>query len=163
MANAARGNVPVAEEHLAALSSLGGDPSLAETVVGFNPASAVLSVAGHVLAGEIVAKRGDFVQAVRHLELGAAEEDAFTYGEPPDWPVPVRHHLGAVLLATDRPADAERVYREDLDRFPENGWALYGLVQALNAQAKTAEAAEVERRLAAAWQGADVTLTGSRF
>jgi tetratricopeptide (TPR) repeat protein len=70
---------------------------------------------------------------------------------------------GAALLKAGRNAEAEAVYREDLKRFPENGWSLFGLAAALKAQGKTAEAEEVDRRFAKAWSAADVKLTASRF
>ena len=38
------------------------------------------------------------------------------------------------------------MYREDLRRHPDNGWALYGLAQALAAQKKNGEAAAVRKR-----------------
>jgi tetratricopeptide (TPR) repeat protein len=68
-----------------------------------------------------------------------------------------------VLLHAGRPAEAEQVYREDLQRNPGNGWSLYGLAQSLKAQNKLPEAREVESRFAKAWAGADVALTASRF
>ena len=43
---------------------------------------------------------------------------------------------GAVLLEAKRPSEAETVYWEDLKRNRENGWALFGLMQALKAQGK---------------------------
>jgi hypothetical protein len=92
-----------------------------------------------------------------------AVEDALTYDEPADWPYPVRHWLGAVLLEAGRASEAESVYREDLHVHRENGWSLFGLMQSLKAQGKTAEAAEVETRFQQAWKRADVTLTASRF
>jgi hypothetical protein len=55
------------------------------------------------------------------------------------------------------------VYREDLRRFPENGWALFGLAQALRAQKKEKEAAAVDGRFRRAWADADVKLVASRF
>jgi hypothetical protein len=55
------------------------------------------------------------------------------------------------------------VYWEDLRRNRENGWALFGLVQALKAQKKNDEAALVEARFKKAWERSDLTLTGSRF
>ena len=55
------------------------------------------------------------------------------------------------------------MYREDLDRFPENGWSLFGLSQSLRAQKKTNEAEAVSRRFGTAWAHADVVLTASRF
>jgi hypothetical protein len=68
-----------------------------------------------------------------------------------------------VLLAAGRFPEAEAAYREDLTRFPDNGWSLFGLHQALAAQRRTSEAAVVRARFATAWERADVTLTSSRI
>ena len=92
-----------------------------------------------------------------------AIEDAGIYFEPPKWYYPVRHSLGAALLKAGHQAEAEQVYREDLRRFPENGWSLFGLAQALRAQGKTTEAAAADARFRRAWATTDVTLTASRF
>ena len=71
--------------------------------------------------------------------------------------------LGALLVEAGRPADAERVYREDLARFRENGWSLFGLAQSLGAQQRTAEADQVRERFARAWVRADVGPSSSRI
>jgi tetratricopeptide (TPR) repeat protein len=123
----------------------------------------VMEIADHALQGEIAARKGDLDAGVTHLRAAAELEDGLAYTEPPYWHRPVRHALGAVLLEAGRAAEAEAVYREDLVRFPENGWALFGLAASLEAQGKAAEAAEARARFDAAWQGADVTLTASRF
>jgi hypothetical protein len=75
----------------------------------------------------------------------------------------VRHLLGAQLLIAGHPAEAERVYRDDLQRNPANGWALYGLAAALRAQGKAADAAHVKGEFAAAWRHADISLQTSAF
>jgi len=62
-----------------------------------------------------------------------------------------------------RYAEAEAVYRQDLARYPENGWSLYGLALSLRAQNKTAEAALVGTRFEKSWQHADVKLSSSCF
>jgi tetratricopeptide (TPR) repeat protein len=90
-------------------------------------------------------------------------EDGLYYIEPPIWHLPVRHAAGAVLLDAGSADEAEALYRQDLKRFPDNGWSLFGLQQALEAQGKTAEAAEVKNRFAEIWSEADLTLTASRF
>ena len=90
-------------------------------------------------------------------------EDAGLYFEPPKWYYPIRHSLGAALLKAGQHAEAEQVYREDLRRFPENGWALFGLAQALRAQGKSKEAAAVDGPFPAGLGGADVKLVASRF
>jgi len=43
-------------------------------------------------------------------------------------------------------SEAEKVYRQDLLHYPENGWSLYGLHQSLVAQWKTEAAADAKRR-----------------
>ncbi len=123
----------------------------------------VIDIAAHALEGEIAARRGQLDVAVSHFTQAMRIEDEMLYFEPPPWYYPVRHSLGAVLLEAGRAAEAEAVYRQDLKRFPENGWSLYGLAESLRAQRRAREAAEVEQRFAAVWSGADVKLTASRF
>jgi hypothetical protein len=90
-------------------------------------------------------------------------EDGLTYTEPPDWYLPARHYLGAALLESGVPDEAETVYWQDLRKHQENGFALLGLAQALEAQDRGVEAQELRDRLADAWSQADVTLASSRF
>lgn len=120
-------------------------------------------IAMHALMGEIAQRAGRFDEAAAHFTAAMAIEDGILYFEPPTWYYPIRHSLGVVLLQAGKPAAAETAYREDLKRFPENGWALFGLLQALRAQGKVEEAAGVETRFRTAWKDADVTLTASRF
>ncbi len=70
---------------------------------------------------------------------------------------------GAILLESGRPDEAETVYWADLQKNRDNGWALYGLLQALQAQDKEREAAIIEERFKKAWADADVQLSSSRF
>lgn len=130
---------------------------------GNSAASPILRIARRALAGEVALRAGRFEDAVREFQSAALIEDALLYDEPPLWYYPIRHSLGRALLEAGRPVEAERVYREDLDRFPENGWSLFGLTRSLTAQGKTDEASPVRRRFQAAWSGADVTLAASRF
>ncbi|MBI3118550.1 MAG: hypothetical protein HYZ00_07680 [Candidatus Hydrogenedentes bacterium] len=128
---------------------------------GNSPASNVLAVAAGVLDGEIAAKRGEFNTAILRLEEAVRIEDQLRYDEPPDWIQPVRHTLGAVLLRAGRHKGAETVYREDLAKYPGNGWSLFGLARALHLQNKPGEAALVERQFADAWADADMKMQSS--
>lgn len=96
-----------------------------------------------------------------HRKDAVQREDRLNYDEPSNWFHPARHHLGAALLAAGRPADAEAVFRADLERNPANGWALFSLQQALAAQKKDAGAVKAD--LEKAWSRADVKLVGSVF
>jgi hypothetical protein len=122
-----------------------------------------ISIAVHALMGEIATRSGKADEGIAHFRQALAIEDKGLYFEPPKWYYPIRQSLGAALLKAGRNAEAEQVYRDDLKRFPENGWSLYGLAVALKAQGKAAEAAAVEKRFASAWSDADVKLSASRF
>lgn len=126
-----------------------------EAMAQQNPAHNVLKIAAHVVDGEIAYARRDFKSAAEELKAAVVLEDNLRYIEPPDWMLPVRHTLGAVYLDADQPADAERVYREDLTRWPKNGWSLLGLTKALERQGKKAEAAQINKEYEAAWEQAD--------
>ncbi len=131
--------------------------------VGNNTAENVLAIANHLLAGEILYREGQVESSVAELRKAAAIEDTLRYSEPPDWIHPVRHALGATLLKERRAAEAEKVYREDLARQPNNGWSLYGLAQSLHLQNKHAEAATIDARFAEVWKDADIKITSSCF
>jgi tetratricopeptide (TPR) repeat protein len=122
---------------------------------------AILDIAAHALAGEIAFRGSNTRDAESHFRAAQQIEDGLLYMEPPHWYYPIRHSLGAVLLADGRAADAERIYREDLARFPDNAWALQGLAASLRAQRRTRDADEVDQRLRSL--GSDVQLTASRF
>jgi len=158
-----KGQTNEAEQEFATLSELMADKSLDQPLFSPNTGRAVLSIAQEVLTGEIAASKKNYDIAIAHLERAARLEDALVYTEPAEFHYPPRHALGAVLLEANRPAEAETVYWEDLKRNRENGWALFGLMQALKAQGKNDDAAFVEARFKKAWARADVTLSASRF
>jgi tetratricopeptide (TPR) repeat protein len=129
-----------------------------ETTVGNSKAKDILAIAMHALAGEVAAQRGLVDEAVKELAQAVAIEDGDRYDEPPDWTQPVRHSLGAVLLRAGRAEEAEKVYREDLARWPENGWALWGIARALEKQGKNGEAEAARARFEKTWSRADVKI-----
>lgn len=133
-----------------------GAATPAEQMLNLNPAKPVLAIALAHLNGEMAAKQGRTDEAASQLRKAIEGEDELTYAEPPEWYLPMRQRLGAILLEANRPAQAEKVFRADLVRRPENGWSLQGLAQSLKAQNKTKAAAAVEARFARAWAKADV-------
>jgi tetratricopeptide (TPR) repeat protein len=162
LAFVATGQLNEADQALATIRKLVGNKALEGPLISQNFASAIFAIAPEVLAGEIAAARKQYDTAIAHLERAVRLEDGLVYTEPSEWHYPPRHALGAVLLEAGRPAEAETVYWEDLKRNVENGWALYGVVQALRAQGKTAQAAIAQARLDKAWARADYKLTGSK-
>ena len=132
-------------------------------VIVVNKAVDVLEVAEHFVTGEVLYREGKPDEAFTAFRDAVRREDALRYAEPPDWIIPVRHALGAALLQSGRYAEAERVYREDLKRHPENGWSLFGLARSLVLQGKAGEASGVRARFDQAWADADVKLSSSCF
>jgi tetratricopeptide (TPR) repeat protein len=162
MARAARGDLSGAERELAEVKRIQANPELAKLYVSTpNTADKLVAVAAGMLAGDIAARRKQYPAAIAALEGALRAEDSLRYNEPEDWQYPVRLFLGAVLLDAGRPVAAEAAYRGDLERHPENGWALFGLEKALRAQNKSAAADEVHKRFETAWKYADVKLTSS--
>lgn len=134
-----------------------------EWTIGFNPAHAVFPIARKMMWGELLFREGKHDEAFRSLHEAVAMEDRLTYDEPPSWLQPIRHALGALLMAAGRADEAEVVYREDLARNPRNGWGLLGLEKALRAQRKTEGLDEIVRMRKRAWSRADVTPTSSCY
>ena len=127
----------------------------------FHPGGDILGIAAAILDGEIHRDAGDLDGGIRAFEAAVAQEDALMYDEPEPLPFAARHWLGAALIEAGRFSEAEAVYRAELDDHPHNGWSLYGLKTALDAQGKSSP--EVEDDLAASWARADTWLQASRF
>ncbi|MCE9530182.1 MAG: hypothetical protein K8T89_03455 [Planctomycetes bacterium] len=134
-----------------------------EAMFGNNKAVDLLAIAGSMLEGEILLRERKSKDAIAELEKAVALEDKLRYAEPPDWFVPARHSLGAILLRDGQAQAAEKVYREDLRRWPDNGWSLHGLAQTLEALGRKEEAAKVKERFQEVFKRADVKIPSSCF
>ncbi|WP_432810005.1 hypothetical protein [Pantanalinema sp. GBBB05] len=157
----ATGKPQDALKELQELRQIAADRQLKSIMIESNSAATLLQIAANVLSGELAAQQGNYAAAVQDLQAAIALEDKLNYVEPQAWHSPVRQTLGAVLLQAERPVEAEAVYREDLQRHPENGWSLFGLAASLQAQGKTEAAQAVQTRFEVAWKHADVQLTAS--
>lgn len=133
----------------------------AEATFGNNKAADLFAVAEPLLKGEINFREGKLSDAIAMLREAVQKDDLLRYDEPPGWIIPARHALGAFLLANNEAAEAEIVYRDDLKRWPHNGWSLYGLMKSLKAQGKSKEASSVELQWQRAWSRADVKIEAS--
>lgn len=153
-----------AQMELDKLKTIAANDTLKEiTIWDINTTKELMEIANRVLGGELAAKQGRYSIAIQLLKEAVAIEDQLNYNEPADWFFPVRQNLGAVLLEAGHPEQAEKVYRNDLKKYPQNGWSLYGLYQSLIAQDKTEEAANVKQQFKKAWRYADTELNASRM
>jgi tetratricopeptide (TPR) repeat protein len=126
-----------------------------------HPAKRIVGIMVGILEGEMARMANDLPKAIEVFEAAVKLDDEMEYDEPEPLPFPARHWLGAALLDAKRPADAERVYREDLKDHPHNGWSLLGLQLAVKAQGKSAP--EVDADLAKSWSRSDTWIRASRF
>ena len=122
-----------------------------------NNVGAVFKIHENLLAAEIDRSRHDDKAAIDLLKQSVAAEDALNYSEPPPWYPPVRPILGRLLLEDKDFAEAEKVFRADLEKHPRNARALAGLRDCLNAQGRKYEADQIDQQFRAAWKVAAVT------
>ena len=161
LARVRKGDVFSSQMELLAVEALLKSADVKELETVEFPGKSVVEVAHTMMRAELAAARDKQAEQIELLEKAVKLEDALPYMEPPFWSLHVRHALGKALLQANRAKEAEAVYRADLSKHPNNGWALFGLLQALRQQGKTSEAKNVQNRFREAWQHADVVLTSS--
>ena len=162
VAYAAKGETKKAREEQEAFREAAKKPTK-DATFGNNKAADLFALADDMLEGEILVREGKTEAGLQALRAAVAKEDKLRYSEPPDWIVPVRHALGAALLKDGQATEAEAVYREDLRRWPDNGWSLYGLAKSLEKQDKKDEAAAARAKFDEVWKHADVKIPSSCF
>ena len=157
VAFARKGRVEEALDELAIVQTIAENPAMEEFLIwGVNPASMILKVASKVARASVQSASGDLVGAIRTLEKAARIEDRILYQEPESWHHPVRQILGQALLDCERYEDAERIFQEDLEKYPENGWSLFGLATVQERMGRTADAEATWARYREAFRDADV-------
>jgi tetratricopeptide (TPR) repeat protein len=163
-AYARSGQLDAAQRELVRLERLADEPSLAAfKVKNLNSTAQLARIAVLTLSADLVLARGEPAQAVALLREATRIEDAFEYDEPHLWLAPTRHALGAALLAASLAAQAEQVYRQDLQHYPDNGWSLNGLARALEQQGHVARAQRARDAARNAFDRAHALPPASRF
>ena len=162
-AHLAKGNLSQAQIELSKLKKIANSPNADQYRVGATPASSVLKVAAYGLEGETHMAKGEYSKAVDSFKKGVEIEDLNNYTEPPDWAQPMRHYLGAALLKSNKPEEAEIVYRRDLRWNQNNGWSLYGLYQSLKMQGKASESEEIYKKWTESWKLSDIDIQASHL
>jgi tetratricopeptide (TPR) repeat protein len=160
MALAAKGKVAEAdaEHHIVSEAADKTPPDQVFAMPVNNKAKDVLNIATNVLGAKIAQAKHDSAGAVSLLRRAVGIQDTLKYDEPPDWFYPVRESLGAVLLLNGNAAEAEKVFREDLERNPRNPRSLFGLAEALRAQNRAYDAQFVDKQFQSNWKNAVLKL-----
>lgn len=157
VAFSALGRTNAAQEEIRLLDQVAGRMN-DDWLMGNNKALDVISIARKMAEGELAFRQGQTDRAFTLLREAVKMEEQLAYDEPPGWMQPVRHALGALLMADAKFAEAEEVYRADLKRHPNNAWSLLGLRQSLGRQGKTEQAELMTKQVQLAWARADVKI-----
>lgn len=160
LANLDRGD-EAASEQAAFATAAAAVPE--EFMVGNNPCRVVLEVGKALLEGEIAFRAGKHADGLAALREAVRRDEALRYDEPWGWMMPAAHALGALLVEAGQLEEAEAVYRADLERHPNNGWALRGLTVCLQARGAEADAKAASADFAKSWANADITIAASCF
>ena len=155
----AKGQFEEAAQKLDEIHRIAASPDVSVNRAGATATAELLALAANALEGEMKMAQGDLNGAISAFEKGVALEDNLNYTEPPDWPQSMRLYLGAALLKAGRAEEAEAVFRRDLRWHQNNGWSLFGLTQALEAQGKSVEATSTREAWTEVWANADVSLS----
>jgi hypothetical protein len=161
MAYAAGGELQKAREEQSQILPLKESKEVKIIIKGGQPSGLLLEIASELLTGQIAFSNNNFSIASRHFEAAVNLQDSLPYTEPPFWYYPARQSLGNSLMKEGKISAAENVYRRDLQDYPRNGWSLFGLSLALEAQGKTEEAEEVNKKFRLIWQLSDIKLEAS--
>ncbi len=156
LAFAAQGKTDAAAQEKAQLDKILASKEVEALETEALPGKSILTVASLELDAATAKAKKDVPAMITAYEKAVAAQDKLPYMEPPFYHYPIREVYGAALLAADKFAEAEKVFRQDLKQTPHNGWSLYGLAQSLKAQHKTDEAEQVQQRFEEAWQYADL-------
>src|SRR5436190_1853204 len=164
MAMLSENKILEAKSHLIEMKNIMVDSTIKNlTIWGINTVFDLCMIASKTLHGEIYAKEKNYANAISILKEAIAAEDALNYDEHPDWFFSNRHNLGAVLIEAGRFQEAINVYERDLEIYPENGWALKGLINVYEKLGDTKNHEDVKRRFGKSWRYSDIKISSSRI
>jgi tetratricopeptide (TPR) repeat protein len=153
VAQAAKGDLDAARAEAAHIAEINQTADFEMLLAWLVPAPDVLRIARHVLEGRIAQAEGNFGQAIREFETAVQIQDALPYMEPEFWYYPTRQSLGATQLMAGRAEEALETFQAALIDAPNNGWALFGLMEAQRALGDDLGAAASAKLLEQAWAG----------
>jgi len=128
---------------------------------GFSTSGEILAVAGFALDARIASAQGNHKAAIESWEKAVKAQDQLAYDEPPAWFYSLRESLGGEYFRAGQFAEAEKIFREDLEKHPRSPRSLLGLTESLKAQGKDVDASWVARQFKTSWKGTTVPTASS--
>ncbi len=121
----------------------------------------LLGTLSWILKGEISRESGNLDEAIEHFNRAVSYYDQLEYDEPEPFPFSPRHWLGAAYVEKGEFNNALNTYRKQLKKHPNNGWSLYGMLQAYDLVGR--ENVELQIEFEEAWKRSDTWIRGSVF
>ncbi|WP_026190784.1 tetratricopeptide repeat protein [Methylobacterium sp. WSM2598] len=147
------GRIDEARAAVAAITQLAQTPEIQALASAGVPAVDILTIAGTVIEARAAGTAGDHGASAALFARAAAIQDRLPYMEPPFWDYPVHQSLGAALLSQGRLAEAEAAFRTALERSPNNGWAVAGLLRVAEGRGDAGGAEEAKELMRTHWFG----------
>jgi len=163
MAHTQQGRLKDARQELDNLRQLMKDSSLAIAFTPFSSALEGARVAENLLNGSIGLRENKFEEAIEAFEKAVETEENMVYNEPRDWLLNPKQYLGNAYLKKSDWEKARKVFQNDLKNNNDNGWALFGMYQALMIRGKKSDAQKILEKYEKAFAGADTKLHGPVF
>lgn len=133
-------------------------PKLAGNIYNTRKYSNLAVMYVNTIKAKIAEANKDHKAADHLLRQATIAEDALPFSEPPFWYSPVREMLGGVLFRNHQFAEAEKIFREELKKRPNNPRALFGLHKSLEAVKNKKEAKHIKNEFKKQWKYADTKL-----
>jgi tetratricopeptide (TPR) repeat protein len=152
-----RGKRAEAEQSLARLETI-AKGSQQDNVYSVNPR--VPAILARQLKAQLQWERGRKAEAVSLLRAATSDADTLPleFG-PPDIVKPTHELLGELLLADQKPGEAQREFQRALELTPGRSLSLLGLERAASAAGDLATAEQARARLEENWREADAGLS----
>jgi tetratricopeptide (TPR) repeat protein len=155
---AGKGNLPDAQAEQERLQAI-ADRIPETDMLMINSARSLVAIGLADLSARISRCKGDRSGEIAHLRRAVDLQDALGYMEPPEWHYTIRTSLGGALLRNGKAAEAEAVFRKDLEMNPRNARSLFGLLKSLEIQSKPVVGDQVKKEFAEAWKYSRLALT----
>lgn len=116
----------------------------------------LLKIARAVLQANIANAKQEEKSTLSYLRMAMEIQQHMGYHEPPDWYFPVKEMLADAYLKWGHPKEAIQLYQEDLKQYPQNGWALWGLMKSYEKLGNKDLVKQTQEQFQEAWKYAEI-------
>ena len=161
IAYAATGDIEKAKKHQKLITSFLDSSEVREMVKAGHPTKQLIEIANNLAIGSISMYQKDYLSAINNFEKAVLLQDNLPYTEPPFWYYPTRQTLGHVLLKSEKPYEAIKTFKEDLEDYPKNGWSYYGLHKAYEEIGDSLNSEKSLNMFKSLWEESDIKVSSS--